>query len=241
MIDDRQLVFDETRIDLVSSWCDRKYGIGADGLILIRDHAEYDFEMIYFNPDGSQSLCGNGSRCAVKFAKDLGMITDKCTFLAIDGSHEGLIDHETISIRMHDVGMPDRKGEDYFIDTGSPHYVTLVSGIAEVDVIAAGSTIRYSEQYQPSGTNVNFVEPDNERVLVRTYERGVENETLSCGTGVTAVALVMATQGYSSPVNIKAVGGDLKVSFKKLEDGSFTDIYLSGPAKKVFEGSIVST
>ena len=240
MIDDRLSLFDDQRLDLISAWCDRKYGIGADGVILIRNHPEYDFEMIYFNPDGSQSLCGNGSRCAVKFAQDLDLIAEECTFLAIDGPHQGRIENDTISISMQDVGVPDQSGPDFFIDTGSPHHVTMVKKIEGVDVVDQGSSIRYSDQYQPGGTNVNFVEPRGEKVIVRTYERGVENETLSCGTGVTAVALVMATEGHKSPVSIHAMGGELEVSFNKQEDGSFTDIFLSGPAVKVFEGVIVS-
>lgn len=238
MIDDRQGQFDETRLDLVSAWCDRKFGIGADGLILIRNHQQFDFEMIYFNPDGSQSLCGNGSRCAVKFARKLGIIKDHCTFLAVDGGHEGSISGEMISIKLQDVGQPDHRNGDYFIHTGSPHHIRMVGNVAAVDVVSEGRSIRNSAPYQPHGTNVNFVEPANNEILVRTYERGVENETLSCGTGVTAVALVMATRGFESPVKIRAAGGNLQVSFNRLPDGSYSDVYLSGPAEMVFEGTI---
>lgn len=238
MIDDRGKSFDESRLDLIRGWCDRKFGIGADGVILIREHPEYDFEMLYFNPDGSQSLCGNGSRCAVKFANDLGVIGDRCTFLAIDGVHLGHIEQDTVHIKMNDVGPPQRTGAEYFINTGSPHYVKIVPEVSKVDVLQEGKSIRYSEEYQPEGTNVNFVQSNNSEVQVRTYERGVEAETLSCGTGVTAVALVMAATGYQSPVNVKTIGGNLRVSFQKQADGSFKEIYLSGPALKVFKGVV---
>lgn len=238
MIDDRQCQFDETRRDLVRAWCHRKFGIGADGLILIRDHKQYDFEMLYYNPDGSQSLCGNGSRCAVKFAHALGMIKEQCTFLAVDGAHEGIISGDTIRIKMRDVGKPAQTDGDYFIDTGSPHHIRIVPKVAGVDVVSEGRSIRNSDRYRPHGTNVNFVEPGENEILVRTYERGVENETLSCGTGVTAVALVMATRGFKSPGSIRTAGGTLHVSFNRQADGSYTDIYLSGPAEKIYEGTI---
>ena len=236
MIDDRKQSFDETRIDLIKAWCNRKFGIGADGVILIREHEEHDFEMLYFNPDGSQSLCGNGSRCAVKFANTLGLIDDQCTFLAVDGPHEGRIGRDRIFIKMQNVETLAQKSEEYFINTGSPHHVKMVANVSMVDVTHEGRTIRNSAQYQPQGANVNFVEPQGDEVLVRTYERGVEDETLSCGTGVTAVALVMATKGFQSPVHIKTAGGKLQVSFDKHSDGSYSEVYLSGPAEKVFEG-----
>ena len=238
VIDDRRGLFDQSRTDLIASWCERRFGIGADGVILIRNHDEVDFEMVYFNPDGTQSLCGNGSRCAVKFAKTLGLVDQQCSFLAIDGVHKARIEGSLVSIRMQDVGPPARAGEDYFINTGSPHHIRLVSELSKVDVFQQGSRIRYSDQYRPDGTNVNFVQPNGKEVMVRTYERGVENETLSCGTGVTAVALVMAHRGFDSPVSIQAEGGNLTVSFTKRQDGSFSGIYLSGPAEKVYEGVV---
>ena len=218
MIDDRARLFDSSRIDLISGWCNRKFGIGADGLILIRDHADYDFEMVYFNPDESQSLCGNGSRCAVRFAASLGIIGDLCTFLAVDGPHEGYVEGDMIRIKIHDADAPESNHGDFFINTGTQQPVKL--------------------DYQPHGTNVNFVQPQKGKVLVRTYERGVEDETLSCGTGVTASALVMASQGFESPIHIKALGGMLQVSFNRTPDGGFKEVYLTGPAEKVFEGVI---
>jgi diaminopimelate epimerase len=236
MIDDREPSFDKSRLDLIKTWCNRKFGIGADGVILIKEHDKYDFEMLYFNPDGSQSLCGNGSRCAVKFAKALGLISDQCTFLAVDGPHEGRIEGDRIFVKMQVIEPVIQTGEEYFIDTGSPHHVKMVSNISGVDVKNEGRAIRNSARYQPQGTNVNFVESHGVEVLVHTYERGVEDETLSCGSGVTAVALVMAGKGFESPVHIRTAGGKLQVSFNKLADGCFTEVYLSGPAEKVFEG-----
>ncbi len=237
MIDDRHQDFDLNK-ETIGKWCDRRFGIGADGVILLRNHKTCDFEMVYFNPDGSQSLCGNGSRCAVRLAHDLGMVDRQCTFQAVDGEHRGLIDGDTISIQMQDVGRPLEIEGEYFIDTGSPHHIKMVNEVAKVDVQVEGKSIRHSKPYQPGGTNVNFVQPVNGEVLVRTFERGVEDETLSCGTGVTAVALVMASMGGTSPVKVKAKGGDLLVSFIRQPDDSFCEIYLSGPAEKVFEGTI---
>lgn len=238
LVDDRSQSLNEFNKDLIGKWCDRRFGIGADGVILLRNHQTFDFEMLYFNPDGSQSLCGNGSRCVVKFAHDLDIIGQQCTFMAVDGVHQGLMDGDTISIKMQDVGKPDEIDGDYFIDTGSPHHIRMVEELAKIDVYGEGKNIRNSKRYQPAGTNVNFVQPAHGKVLIRTFERGVEDETLSCGTGVTAVALVMATRGYTSPVCVKAAGGDLQVSFNRQADHSFRDIYLSGPAEKVYEGTI---
>ncbi len=238
MIDDRHESFDESRLDLIQHWCDRKFGIGADGVIFIREHSEWDFSMLFFNPDGSQSLCGNGSRCAVKFAYSLGMVPMKCTFQAVDGAHEAQIFNNTVRVKMRDVGPPVDADGDYFINTGSPHHVKMVRELSGFDVVSEGRMIRHSDRYQPGGTNVNFVEPDNGELMVRTFERGVEAETLSCGTGVTAVALVMGARDFQSPVKIRTMGGDLRVTFSRREDGGFEEIYLEGPAEKVFEGTI---
>jgi len=236
MIDDSTRSFDESRLDLIKLWCDRNFGVGADGVILIRDHLQFDFEMVYFNPDGSQSLCGNGSRCAVKFAHTLGLVETDCKFLAVDGAHCARIEGGLVFVKMHDVEPLSNLEHDYFVDTGSPHHVRMVSQVSSVDVRQEGKAIRNSQQYQPNGANVNFVEPMDKGVFVRTYERGVEDETLSCGTGVTAVALVLESKGFDSPVTINTKGGELAVSFEKQADGSFTEVYLSGPAIKVFEG-----
>lgn len=238
MIDDRSLTFPMKDTRLIGFLCDRKMGIGADGVILIQNHPEYDFNMVYFNPDGSRSLCGNGSRCAIAFAKALGIIQDQTTFETTDGVHDAHITDEIIHFHLHDVQTVKSIDSDWFVDTGSPHHIRLVEDVEHFDVYQQGRNIRYSDYYSPKGTNVNFVEKFPDRIKVRTYERGVENETLSCGTGVTACALAASTFGFESPVLVQAPGGNLIVSFEKSDDGHFSQVYLAGPAKKVFEGSI---
>jgi diaminopimelate epimerase len=242
-------------VDQIKKICDRKFGIGADGLILIEKDSAADFRMVYYNSDGSQSLCGNGCRSAIDLASRFGMVNRQTKFSAYDGLHDAtMLDNGLIRVRMNNVNSWQKTGEDYFIHTGSPHVIRFVKDLAEFPVVQEGRSIRYSKAYQPGGTNVNFVELlDPETVFVRTYERGVEDETLSCGTGVTAVALAAALQGYSSPVSLKVIGGELSVEFKftpsKKPDsdssgqldakaGTFQDIFLIGPAKMVFEGDL---
>jgi diaminopimelate epimerase len=237
-IDNRQDVFPKEQ-DLIVKLCDRKFGIGSDGIVLIQNHSDYDFEMVFYNPDSSQSFCGNASRCAVHFANYLGIIREKAFFLAIDGAHQAFIEDGLIHLRMSDVSQVEQFNERFFINTGSPHYVLFVDELDNIDVYNEGRLIRYSEKYKEKGVNVNFAEIiSNDQVYVRTYERGVENETLSCGTGVTAVALAVSTKGFSNPVKIKTKGGELQISFEKLSNQHFTNIYLIGPAIKVFEGEI---
>lgn len=239
MIDDRACLFPETDLNLVKKLCDRKFGIGADGLILIRKVEGYDFEMIYFNADGSQSMCGNGARCAVAFSAFLGIVTDKAHFLAIDGPHHAKLHGEIIELEMSPVSGISAAGGDYFVDTGSPHHVRFVEEVKTYPVHKEGEQVRYSDSYSPKGTNVNFVERVNvNEIFVRTYERGVEAETLSCGTGVTASALVFGQQNDLNEVNIKTLGGNLSVKFNPGNDGGFDHVRLIGPAEKVFQGSI---
>ena len=239
MVDNREGIFDPENLAAVRQLCHRKFGIGADGLILIQNHADYDFEMIYFNADGSQSLCGNGSRCAVMFARRLGIIENKTNFLAYDGGHEAFIEGERVHLKMNDVDPVRIVGADAFADTGSPHHLVWVDDVEEAPVVPQGRSIRQSAAYAPGGTNVNFVEvqqPDS--LKVRTYERGVEDETLSCGTGVTASALAASHRGLQSPVKVQTLGGQLEVSFEKRPDNGFTNVYLIGPAEMVFQGTI---
>jgi diaminopimelate epimerase len=236
-------------VNQIQNICDRKFGVGADGIMLIEKHATLDFNLIYYNSDGSQSLCGNGSRAAVQFASALKVVNGKAQFNAYDGAHDAeLLSNGIIKLKMNDVKEVRNVGDDFFINTGSPHYIRFVTDIQNYPVFEEGKKIRYSEPYKPGGANVNFVEllPDN-TIFVRTYERGVENETLSCGTGVTAAALAAFYKGYSSPVIIKALGGELSVEFgpdhtnnslATTQAGAFHDIFLIGPAKKVFEGSL---
>ncbi len=237
LIDNRNDIFskDTKHIQFL---CDRKFGIGSDGLILIENHQELDYKMVFYNPDGSESLCGNGSRCGFQFARSLGIVEDKATFETTDGVHSAIIKGEAISFSLFDVDHLTKVQSDFYVNTGSPHYVKMVDDIEAVDVMAEGREIRYSEAYLgQNGTNVNFAQLLHDRVAVRTYERGVENETLSCGTGVTAVGLVAAQLNYPSPVVIETRGGTLKVDYEKTAKG-FKNIWLTGAATFVFSGSI---
>ncbi len=240
MIDNRDLNFPKNNTALVRKICDRRFGIGADGLILIQNHKDYDFEMLYFNADGKiGSMCGNGGRCVAAFAKSLAVSSDFCSFLAADGEHEAKLDSESIRLKMMDVKGIEKIGKDYFLNTGSPHYVRFVNDLNKYDVLQKGRKVRYNKRFEKEGTNVNFVEIKKNNLQVRTYERGVENETLSCGTGVTAAALVAAYSNLKSKeteYSIQTLGGKLKVSFLQKSPGNFTDIWLHGPAEFVYKG-----
>lgn len=228
-------------LDVVENLCERKFGVGSDGLIILKSHSEADFEMLFYNPDGSQSFCGNGSRCAVAFAKYLGVVKESAHFLAIDGEHDAIIHNNgNVSILMNDVQEIIKGDSFYFLDTGSPHHICYTNGIQDLNVVEEGRAIRYSDPYGEKGANVNFLEEvDASTIKIRTYERGVENETLSCGTGVTASALSLAVKNdlVEGEIDVMAMGGELKVSFKK-EGDTYTDIWLTGPAKQVFKGEV---
>ncbi len=239
MIDDRAQVIQRTDTELIQRLCDRKFGIGADGLILLRNHSEVDFEMLYFNADGRESsMCGNGGRCIVAFAVSLGIIEKETTFMAIDGLHEARIVAAQVELKMGDVEKVEQGDDFYCMNTGSPHYIKFVEKVGDVDVYSAGKAIRYNNRFEAEGINVNFVEAIDSRITVATYERGVEDETLSCGTGVTAAALAFYLQnGYSVgfAIPVKTKGGNLEVRFQPAGKG-FTDIWLCGPAEAVFTG-----
>jgi len=235
MIDDRENHFPRENEKLVASLCQRRFGIGADGLILLRKHASTDFEMIYYNADGREgSLCGNGGRCVVQFAHDLGIFDEKTQFMAVDGLHEAYLENGLVSLKMGDVNKIDFHNEAAFVDTGSPHYLEFVDDIENYPVIQNGSNIRHN--FREGGTNANFLEMKGNTLHVRTFERGVENETWSCGTGVTAAALYSAHTIGKHVVPIQTKGGQLEVRFEKRADGYFNDIYLTGPAKRAYEG-----
>jgi diaminopimelate epimerase len=223
----------------IAMWCDRRFGIGCDGLILFNTHPEYDFEMLYYNADGgSGSMCGNGGRCIVQFAYDLGIEKSAYTFLAADGLHEAKFQSDgLVALKMNDVATINYLDNDAVLNTGSPHYVQFCDNVENLNVYQKGCELRYSPAFAKEGINVNFVtELDEESIYVRTYERGVEDETFSCGTGVTAAALVFARNDrVFNNVKVKTKGGDLSVAFEKKEK-SFTNIWLKGPALKVFEG-----
>lgn len=243
VIDNRNLLFDRYNADLVHRLCNRRFGVGADGLMLLQDADGYDFEMVYFNADGREgSMCGNGGRCIVAFAKDKDIIGKSTDFLAVDGPHHADIDnHEgTVRLQMIDVNVVERDGDAYVLHTGSPHYVELVDKLAEYPVVAEGRRVRNTARYREEGINVNFVEAEASGYFMRTYERGVEDETLACGTGATAVAIAMAAhEGQSGDVviPIRVAGGNLTIRFHK--DGvRHTDVSLEGPAKFVFKGEI---
>jgi diaminopimelate epimerase len=220
--------------------CNRHFGIGADGLICINRSDKFDFEVDYSNSDGSKSFCGNGARCSIAFAHFLGIDVKNVLFSAIDGVHRGCFHSDEISIQMQDVNEVKKIASDYEIYTGSPHYIRFTNNINKENIVEFGKKIRYAENYAEKGINVNLAEIQGYEIAVLTYERGVEDETLSCGTGVTAVALAYAMEknlkGKQS-VNIHTKGGVLKVSFIRQEN-SFTNIYLSGPAEFVFKGEI---
>lgn len=239
VIDNREAGLSLTR-QQIEALCDRKFGVGADGLMLIEKHPTLHFNLEYYNSDGSQSLCGNGSRAAVQFAARLGMVNGQASFNAYDGEHVAeLLPSGIIRLKMSPVGETRKMGDDYFLNTGSPHIVRFVDDVDAYPVFEEGRKIRYSDAFKPGGTNVNFVERlPNQALKVRTYERGVENETLSCGTGVTAAALAASFKGYPSPVSIQTRGGNLLVEFKSSHSGTFEEIFLIGPAKMVFEGSL---
>ncbi len=226
----------------IESLCHRRFGIGADGLILLQNAEGYDFRMVYYNADGTEgSMCGNGGRCIVRFAHDLGIIGESAKFIAVDGEHLASVCDEDIFLKMSDVAEVEQYTDYDFANTGSPHYIKYTYSLDEDDVYELGNKIRYSPEWDAKGgTNVNFVQlNDAQTIAVRTYERGVEDETYSCGTGVTACALsANLKQGMESPINIKTLGGQLQVSFQKGINNSFTDIYLIGPAVKVFNGEL---
>jgi diaminopimelate epimerase len=222
--------------------CDRKFGIGADGLMLMNTKEGYDFEMIYYNADGKMStMCGNGGRCMIRFANDIGIHKYTYLFSAVDGDHEGEIDNNNkIRLKMKNVSDLEFHNNHAILNTGSPHFVKFVNDVENVDVVETGRYIRESKQYASEGINVNFVETiEDDKIFVRTYERGVEDETLSCGTGVTAAALVAAhnERGFNR-VEVKTPGGNLSVEFEKTSDTEFENIWLCGPADLVFKGDI---
>ena len=230
-------------LDQVKKLCDRKFGIGADGLMLLNEKPGFDFEMVYFNSDGRLgTMCGNGGRCLIKFAESIGIQKETYKFIATDGEHEARIDtNGIIYLKMNDVDMLVNHHGDYLVDTGSPHYVKLVPQLATFDVVKKGREIRNSREFEKEGINVNFVEQLDEpdKIFVRTYERGVENETLSCGTGVTAAALVCYhNENGFNEVEVKTLGGRLNVEFDRVDDGKFRNIWLCGPAERVFAGTI---
>lgn len=240
VMDNRRDIFPKNNTKLVAGLCDRRFGIGADGLLLLENDTKSDFKMVYFNADGAPgSMCGNGGRCLVAFAHHLGLIGTQTNFTAVDGPHRAFVEGGEVKLLMGDVAEVHQKKNHSFLDTGSPHHVQLVESLEDFDVQREGRRLRYG-LYGRTGSNINFVEArEGGGFSVRTYERGVEAETLSCGTGVTAVALAMHHLGkvQTSPVTIGTRGGELSVGFE-LDRGRYTNIYLIGAATPVFKGEI---
>ena len=225
----------------VNHLCNRRFGIGADGLMLLNSREGYDFEMTYYNADGKEgSMCGNGGRCLTKFAFDIGIKKENYQFIAVDGEHEANTGNNGwIHLKMKDVNGIQNYHGDSILDTGSPHYIKSVNDVMRVNVFEEGKDIRYSKDFEEKGINVNFVENQNKKILVRTYERGVEDETLSCGTGVTASALVFAhNENGFNRIEVQTKGGHLAVEFDKIGEHSFENIWLCGPATFVFKGEV---
>jgi len=238
IIDNRSLFFPKNDTKLIANLCHRNFGIGADGLMLLEEHPLSDFTMVYYNADGhTSSMCGNGGRCLVHFAKYLGIISSHTVFEAIDGLHKASIEKGVVSLKMNDVSEIENNQAHLFLNTGSPHHVQTVADTKKVDVITTGRNIRH-QIYGQEGANVNFVSQLNTNTFsIRTYERGVENETLSCGTGVTAAAIAMHYTKNTSSQNISlhTMGGVLEVSFIYTK-GTYKEVYLKGPAVQVFNG-----
>lgn len=241
MIDNRSGEWDNLSVSTIQKLCDRRFGIGADGLIKINSVEVYDFEVDYYNSDGSKSFCGNGARCSVAFAHELGFTSDSVSFMAIDGAHEALKKNGLVHLKMNDVAEIDDSQKEFVLNTGSPHFIHFTENVRDFDIVAYGKQVRYSDKYKQEGINVNAIHQlDAHSFEIRTYERGVEDETLSCGTGVTAAALALGKKNEITgdfEYQVKSRGGDLSVKFRNAGTG-FTDIWLIGPAESVFKGEV---
>lgn len=240
ILDNRNGQYNGLSNEAINRLCNRKFGIGADGLMLLELAEGCDFKMKYHNADGKEgSMCGNGGRCLVQFAKDMGIERTHYRFLAVDGEHEAEIRQDgLIRLKMQDVtGVTDIRG-DVVLDTGSPHFIRFVDTVDHVDVFSEGTKIRYSDAYAEEGININFVEQNDNGIRIRTYERGVEDETLSCGTGATAAAIATATEDGHQTISVSVQGGSLEIEFNRINPNQFTDVWLIGPASFVFRGTI---
>ena len=239
IIDNREAIFDRHNAPGITRLCDRKFGIGADGLILIEPHTPHDFEMVYFNADATRASCGNGARCTVHLARHLGIVDDTASFVMEGDTYQASLQSDHVRLRMVDVSTVEEHPDGYLLDTGTRHFVRFMEGLAEHPVVEEGRAVRYEERFQPVGANVSFTEEVNQEVHMRIYEKGVENETLSSGTGATAVALAWATaRQRPSPIAVHTTGGVLTISFEQTEDGTFTQVYMAGPAQMVFQGTV---
>ncbi len=241
IIDNRELTFPKTNYALIQKLCHRQFGIGADGLMLLERAVNSYFKMIYYNADGHEgTMCGNGGRCIVAFANHLGIFEQDVTFEAVDGVHEARLEDGRVHLKMGDVSQIESYPDHFFLNTGSPHHVVFSENVDRLDIIEKGRKIRYGAPYFEVGTNVNFVEKYGvNKLKIRTYERGVENETLSCGTGATAVAIAAHFSGKTAetPIFIDTLGGVLQVDFQ-IVGQEYRNIVLTGPAEMVYTGLI---
>ena len=240
VLDNRDGAYDGLTLEQVAFLCDRKFGIGSDGLMMLENADGFDFKMRYFNADGNEgSMCGNGGRCLVQFAQDKGIVKQAYRFAASDGPHEAIIlDNGLIKLKMQDVSGIEEHGAEKILNTGSPHFIQYVDGVKDVDVFQQGRSIRYNELFKEAGINVNFVERVGEGIKIRTYERGVENETLSCGTGATAAALASSEKLGPQLTNVEVEGGVLQIEFDRVGEQEFNNIWLIGPTQFVYAGTI---
>ncbi len=245
LIDNRNKTFDIHNYEYIRHLCHRRFGIGADGLMLLENDKDTDFNMRFYNSDGYEgTMCGNGGRCIVAFAHRLGIAKGSTTFNSPDGLHYAEISGSgstlTINLKLSDVDDITIGDGYYFMNTGSPHYVQLLESLKDFDVVGEGRRIRYSPLLAPDGANINFGELKDDHILVATYERGVEDETYACGTGSTATAIAVSihTGSNKNVYDIKTKGGDLKVRFEKVAEGKYRNIWLEGPATFVFEGTV---
>ena len=241
LIDNREQLISPDNFLLFEKLCDRRFGIGADGLMLLENANGFDFRMRYYNSNGKEgSMCGNGGRCIIAFAHHLGVIADKTKFIAVDGEHEAEVHQSNegikVSLKMIDVSTIEFGKDFYFLDTGSPHLVKFIDQHEQFDTFTEGKNIRYNDRFKEVGTNVNFVSLHQDHIQVSTYERGVEDETYSCGTGVVASAISSSFKTNSDKFKIKTKGGNLEVNFDKIDEQSIENIWLIGPATHVFDG-----
>lgn len=241
MIDNRSGEWNELSVPTIQKLCDRRFGIGADGLIKINSFEGYDFEVDYYNSDGSKSFCGNGARCSVAFAHRLGITADSVSFMAIDGAHTADKKDGLVYLKMNDVSSIDDSQKEFVLHTGSPHFIHFTENVVDFDIVSYGKQIRYSDTYKQEGINVNAIHQlDDHSFEIRTYERGVEDETLSCGTGVTAAALALGRKNQVSgdfEYKVKSQGGNLSVKFT-VSGAGFVNVWLIGPAESVFKGTV---
>lgn len=232
----------ELNDSLINRLCNRKFGIGADGIIIIKKHDDFDFYLDYYNADGSQSFCGNGSRCGAQFAYHQGIISKKHTkFNAIDGIHEAYIEEDSVKLKMVDVSRFSLEKNQFIIDTGSPHILIESNDLSTENTLRIGKEMRYSERFKKDGINVNLFERKKpNQALISTYERGVENETLSCGTGATACAIALNLLDPTiNRAEIHSKGGVLEVSFDyDTNHNIYREVYLKGSVNLVFHGTI---